>query len=119
MTKDKNDLVKKICRAGVKRHVALSLVYTASVEEATRRDIESATGLKQPEVSIATQDMREKGWMEKRNIMKEGKGRPIHSYSLAKSIEEIVQEIEEDERSRMKEMENNLESIRNLIKKVY
>ncbi len=118
LTKEQKELIDRLKQAGVKKHVALSLVFTAGKGEATRREIEEATNLKQPEVSIATQEMRVNGWMDKRDIMKEGKGRPVHCYMLVKPLEEIMKEIEEEERARIKEMENNLAAIHRLVKKL-
>ncbi len=118
LTKQQTELIERLKQAGVKKHVALSLVYTAGKEEATRREIEVATGLKQPEVSIATQEMRLSGWMDKRDIMKEGKGRPVHCYMLVKPLKEIMHEIETEERARIKEMEKNLDAIHKLVEKI-
>ncbi len=119
LTKKQKDLVERLRKAGVERNIALTLVYVAGRDEATRREIESATGLKQPEVSIATQAMRMKDWMDKRDIKKEGKGRPVHGYKLDKPIDEIFLEIQKEEKARISEMESNLKKIDELVKAIY
>ncbi|MFO8109306.1 MAG: ArsR family transcriptional regulator [Thermoplasmata archaeon] len=119
LTKKQKDLVDRLRKAGVERNIALTLVFVAGKDEATRRDIENATGLKQPEVSIATQAMRSKEWMDKRDIKKEGKGRPVHGYKLDKPINDIIKEIEEEEKARIEEMENNLNKIKDLVQSIY
>ena len=40
---------------GVNRNVARLITYLKDIENGSSRDIEMATGLRQPEVSIATQ----------------------------------------------------------------
>ncbi len=119
LTKKQKKLVERLRQAGVERNIALTLTFVAGKEEATRREIERATGLKQPEVSIATQTMRERDWMDKRDIKKEGKGRPVHGYRLDKALKEIIDEIKEEERERIKEMENNLKKIEELVNSIY
>ncbi len=119
LTKKQKELVERLRQAGVEKNIALTLVFVAGKKEATRRDIENATGLKQPEVSIATQEMRGRGWMDKRDIKKEGKGRPVHGYKLDSPIDEIIKEVEKEEKERINEMENNLEKIKNLADSIY
>ncbi|MFQ5553627.1 MAG: MarR family transcriptional regulator [Thermoplasmata archaeon] len=97
------------------RKLALVLVLLATQEEATSRDIEAHTGLRQPEVSTAMTDLREREWVTKRDIKKEGKGRPLHAYRLARSFPRIVQEIVETERVRIQEIEEALEALQRRV----
>jgi len=119
LTKKQKNLVERLRQAGVDRNIALTLVFVAGREEATRRDIETATGLKQPEVSIATQAMRGRDWMDKRDIKKEGKGRPVHGYMLDKPLNEIIQEIKKEEEKRIQSMKDNLKKIEDLVASIY
>ena len=43
---------------GMQRNVAVLITYLGSAGETTSREIEQATGLRQPEVSIAMQGLR-------------------------------------------------------------
>ncbi len=115
LTKEQKELVDKLIEAGLQKNIARTLVFVAGRDETKSRDIEDATNLRQPEVSIAMQDLRERGWVTKRDIKKEGKGRPVHGYRLDNPIEEIIKEIEEKERERIKEIEENLEQIKKLV----
>lgn len=115
MTKEQKELVDKLIEAGLQKNIARTLVFVAGRDETKSRDIEDATNLRQPEVSIAMQDLRERGWVTKRDIKKEGKGRPVHGYRLDNPIEEIIKEIEEKERERINEIEENLEQIKKLV----
>lgn len=100
---------------GIKRNVAKVLVYLANTDEATSREIERGTDLRQPEVSIAMRYLKEKKWINSRESKAESKGRPVKIYSLAKPINEIIDVIE---KTKKKEVDNQLaliEKARGLI----
>ncbi|MDD3620854.1 MAG: ArsR family transcriptional regulator [Methanofollis sp.] len=100
---------------GIKRNVAKVLVYLANTDEATSREIERGTDLRQPEVSIAMRFLKEKKWINTRESKAESKGRPVKIYSLSKPINEIIDIIE---RNKRKEVDNQLaliEKARGLI----
>ena len=75
---------------GVGRNVASLITYLKGVNEASSRDIEMATDLRQPEVSIAMRTMRERGWITETEIKGNGKGRPQKIYALRSTINEII-----------------------------
>ena len=102
------DLLTKI---GTKRNVSKVLVYLANTPEATSRDIERGTDLRQPEVSIAMAAMMEQKWVESRENKAENKGRPVKIYKLALPISEILDSIERDKRN---EANNQLKMIKQL-----
>lgn len=118
-SEEKQEFAKRLIKAGLNKNLAKTLVFVASKSETKSREIESVTDLRQPEVSIAMQELRDKEWITKRDIKKEGKGRPVHSYSLDKSIDEIISDIEEKEKERIQEIEENLEKINDLIESIY
>ena len=80
----------------VPRNVAALIIYLANVNEATSKDIEVGTNLRQPEVSIGMRTLRQNNWIEQRNIRTDGKGRPRILYRLNVPIEKIVQHYEEE-----------------------
>ncbi len=90
---------------GIPRNVAKALVFLAGREETTSVEIEKATGLRQPEVSIAMQDLRRRKWVEKRDIKKEGKGRPVHAYRLAVPFSSVVDAIARAERRKIERVQ--------------
>lgn len=112
--KDEEKLVERLIKAGLEKKIARTLVFVASRDETRRRDIEDATDLRQPEVSIAMQAVRDRGWVTKRDIKNEGKGRPVHAYQLDEPIEKIIEEIEKKEKERIEEIEQNLKDIKEL-----
>ncbi len=119
LSEEQEELIDRLIRAGIQKNIARTLVFVAGQEETKSREIEDATDLRQPEVSIAMQDLREKGWVTKRDIKKEGKGRPVHGYQLDKTLEKIIEEIEEKEKDRIGEIEDNLEKINELVESIY
>lgn len=119
LTKKQEDLVERLRDIGVDRPVALTLVYVAGTDECIRTDVEGATGLKQPEVSIATMYLRDEGWIDKTERKKEGKGRPVHVYSLSKPVGEVFGDILEKERARISDREENLKKIEDVVKEIY
>jgi predicted transcriptional regulator len=93
------ELVEALEAVGVRRNVATIIVYLKDIDEATSRDIEKGSGLRQPEVSIAMRTLREKGWIAQRDVKGTGKGRPTRFYRLTMSIDEIIGHYEEEKRS--------------------
>jgi predicted transcriptional regulator len=72
------------------RNVASLITYLKDVEKGSSRDIEMATGLRQPEVSIAMRTLREMDWVAEHEIKSIGKGRPQKIYALRSTIDEII-----------------------------
>jgi predicted transcriptional regulator len=75
---------------GINKNVAKLITYLKDVEESFSRDIEMATGLRQPEVSIAMRALRDMGWISEHEVKGDGKGRPLKTYALRATIDEII-----------------------------
>jgi predicted transcriptional regulator len=117
VTDKEEELVRLLTSMEMSRNVARTLVFLAAMEECTSQQIERACGLRQPEVSVAIQELRDRGWVIKRDIKRERKGRPVHSYRLNHPLEEIVAAIEAEEKERIKKMEGALGRLKALTKK--
>jgi predicted transcriptional regulator len=83
-----------LTKIGLKRNVAKVLTYLHGVEEATSREIEIGSDLRQPEVSIAMRELRNLEWISERDEKNPGKGRPFRIYRLDKDIGEIISYLE-------------------------
>ncbi len=105
-------LAKYLIISDIPRSVAYTLVYIRDKGEITSVEIERETGLRQPEVSIAMQWLRRKGRINKRNMKKEGKGRPIHGYRLSKSFNEILEEIIQELTNKINEINSNIDQLK-------
>ena len=93
--------VDLLAQTGMTRNVAKALVFLSGRGETTSVEVEKATGLRQPEVSIAMQELRRRKWVEKRDMKKEGKGRPVHAYRLAVPFSAVVDAIAKEERRKV------------------
>ncbi len=107
--------VDLLVRTGLSKNVAVSLVFLSKREETTSREIEKATALRQPEVSIAMQELRRRRWVEKRDIKREGKGRPIHAYRLTVPYETIVDVVAREEAAKIDEIESNIRKLKSQL----
>ncbi|MFO7791594.1 MAG: hypothetical protein R6W73_01245 [Candidatus Saliniplasma sp.] len=119
LTQDQEELVDRLIKAGLQKNIAKTLVFVASKDETKSREIESSTNLRQPEVSIAMQELRDRDWVTKRDIKKEGKGRPVHGYKLDKEVDEIIEEIEKKEKDRIQKIRENIKRMKELSDKIY
>ncbi len=87
-----------LIQLGTRKNVAKVLVFLAKTPEATSHAIERGTGLRQPEVSLAMRHLMDQGWIRSRESVSEGVGRPMIMYELAKSIDEIMDYIENEKK---------------------
>jgi predicted transcriptional regulator len=93
--------------------VAALITFLANANEATSREIEMGTNLRQPEVSIAMRTLRKNNWVEERDIKAAGKGRPMKVYKLGVPLETIITFYEEEAN---RESAKAIESIQRLRK---
>ena len=98
---DEKDLefVEALRSLNVPRNVATMITYLANTSEATSREIEMGTDLRQPEVSIAMRTLRQNNWVEEHDVKLDGKGRPMKVYKLSVPIEKIIKHYEEQKNS--------------------
>jgi len=103
---------------GMPKNLAKTLMFVSQVDECRSADVEQAADLRQPEVSIAMQEMqelRQRGWAEKKDVKKKGKGRPTHVYKLTKNLPEIFKSFEQKKLNEVESIKNNISELKNLI----
>ena len=105
------EFVETLRSLSVPRNVATLITFLANVDEASSREIEMGSDLRQPEVSIAMRTLRNNNWVEEREIKKDGKGRPMKVYRLTISLDEIIKHFEEE---KLHESAQAMESIQRL-----
>ena len=110
-TDKEEEFVNLLIKIGTRRNVAKVLVFLASTKEATAREIERGTDMRQPEVSMVMKSLIEQGWIKSRESPSEHKGRPTKVYELAKSITEIMECIEKEKKI---EVNNQLALVKKL-----
>ncbi len=106
-------LVDLLVDSGMKKNIAKTLVYLKKRKETTSVELEGATALRQPEVSIAMQELRKRKWVTKRDIKKEGKGRPVHSYKLAISFSKVIDNVVKDRKQEIGKIEKSIKELEN------
>jgi len=100
---------------GMPKNLAKTLMYISQVEECRSADVEQAADLRQPEVSVAMQEMRRRGWAKKRDVKKKGKGRPVHVYKLTKNLPEILKSFEQEKMKQVDTIKDDLSELNNLV----
>ena len=86
------------------------------MEECKSSEVEQGADLRQPEVSVAMQEMRRRGWVKKRDLKKKGKGRPVHIYKLTKPLPTILKSFEQEKMKQVETIKNDLTDLQSLIK---
>lgn len=117
---DQNEevIASLLCNVGLKRNLAKALVYLAYVSESVSREIELGAGLRQPEVSIAMRELRERGWIEEWEQKKEGKGRPLKCYRLSTPLCDIIDSLEDVKRQEARQDEESIAMLKTLSSSV-
>ena len=101
---------------GMSRNVAMTLAYMQNTKSATSIELERSARLRQPEVSIATKQLKERDWINEREEKKPGKGRPYKIYSLKVGFKEIISQLEKQQRKTVDEARMNIERLKKLGK---
>ncbi|MBU2565517.1 MAG: ArsR family transcriptional regulator [Candidatus Thermoplasmatota archaeon] len=109
------ETIRLLIMLGLSKNVAKTLVFLFRVKETIPVSIERNMDLRQPEVSVALKKLEEKGWVEKRNIKRGTKGRPLSSYKLSASPEKIIDFLEEKKENEINRIKENVEKLRRMI----
>ena len=115
LTPQDRKIVDIFSELGMPRNFAKTLMYVSQVEECRSSDIERGADLRQPEVSVAMQELTKLGWISKRNQKKEGKGRPIYIYRLESSIDNIILHLEKEKKDQIQAIQHDLAELKTLI----
>lgn len=108
-------VIKTFANLGMPRNLAKTLIYISNVDGCRSAEIEHQANLRQPEVSVAMQELQKRGWIKKRDLRKKGKGRPVHLYSLTASIDEIVQTFEKEKIKEINNIKQDLDELKKLL----
>jgi predicted transcriptional regulator len=111
---ERDEFASILMKVGLKRNVAKVLTYLAVVAEATSREIEIGSDLRQPEVSIAMREIRKLDWVTERDEKNPGKGRPYRIYKLNKSLPEIVDYLEREKSKESGRIMRQIEKLKSL-----
>ena len=108
-------IIKIFSDLGMPRNLAKTLMYISNTEECRSAEIEHEANLRQPEVSVAMQELQKRGWITKRDLKKKGKGRPVHIYKLRYPIDKIIKNFEQEKMKEIEHIKNDLSELKDLI----
>ena len=114
---DKHDekIVHLFIELGMPKNLAKVLMYISQVDDCYSSEIEQASNMLQPQVSVAMQELRRRGWVKKHIVKKKKKGRPVHHYRLSYSLPEILKNFEKEKNLEIKNIEKNLSELKGII----
>ena len=118
LDKEDEKVVRLFTELGMPRNQSKTLMYISQFDECRSAEVERGADLRQPEVSVAIQELRKKGWVKKRVQKKENeRGRPVHIYSSAKTLSDIIKIFEQEKLSEMETVKNDISELKNIIDK--
>jgi predicted transcriptional regulator len=108
--------VQLFAELGMPKNLAKTLMFISQVDECRSADVEQGADLRQPEVSVAMQEMRRRGWVKKKDLKKKGKGRPVHIYKLTRPLPQILTTFKDEKMKQVETIKSDLSELHNLIK---
>jgi predicted transcriptional regulator len=114
---DERRAIQLFVNLGMPKNLAKTLLYISQIDECRCSDIERSTDMRQPEVSVAMQELRRRGWVKKQNLKKEGKGRPVHIYKPTTQLSEILTIFEQEKITEIEHVNKDILSLKNIINK--
>jgi len=115
LDEEDNEAVQLFSELGMPKNLAKTLLYISEVKECRTKDIEQGADLRQPEVSVAMQELRKRRWVKKRDLKKKGKGRPVHIYKPATNLSEIFKTFEQEKLKEVEGVKKDLSKLKNII----
>ena len=110
------EIVDALISLGMSRPAARTLAYLQQVNEVISNELEMGTNLRQPEVSIATKELKERDWINERDKKKPGRGRPFKIYGLKVGFADIIAQLEEQKKKAVDEMQERIKRLKELGK---
>jgi predicted transcriptional regulator len=116
-TLDKKDdkAVELFVKLGMPKNLAKTLLCISQFDECKSADVEHGADLRQPEVSVAMQELRRRGWIKKREMKKEGKGRPVHIYTTTSDLSDIMTTFEQEKLKEVDSVKKDISELKSII----
>jgi len=118
LDENENKAVQLFSELGMPKNLAKTLLYISQVDECRSAEVEQGADLRQPEVSVAMQELRRRGWAKKRDEKKKGKGRPVHLYKLTADLPAILKSFEKEKMQEVENIKTDLDQLHNLINSI-
>ena len=107
--------VQLFTELGMPKNLAKTLIYISQVDECKCADVEQGADLRQPEVSIAMQELLRRGWVTKRDIKGKGKGRPVHIYKPTTHLSGILKTFEQEKLKEIESVKKDVLELKNIL----
>ena len=115
LDKEDEEIIRLFTEIGMPKFLSKALMYISQVDECSSTDVERGTNLRQPEVSLAMQELRRRGWVKKRDLKRKGKGRPVHIYTSTIELSEILKTIEQEKMKELEEAQNDIAELKSIL----
>ena len=115
LDKEDDKAVQLFIKLGMPKNLAKTLMYISQFDECKCADIEQGTDMRQPEVSVAMQELRKRGWVKKRDQKQKGKGRPVHIYKRTADLPTILKTVEKEKLKEVETVRNDLTELKDLV----
>jgi predicted transcriptional regulator len=115
LTQQDGKIVHIFTELGMPKNLAKTLTYISQVDECRSVEVEQGANLRQPEVSVAMQELKKKGWIDKRDLKKEGKGRPIYIYKLTLPLDNIIGSFEKEKLQEIEAVKRDITELKILL----
>jgi len=116
LDKDDHKVIQLFVKLGMPKNLAKTLLYISQFDECKCADVEQGADMRQPEVSIAMQELRKRGWAKKRDLKKKGKGRPVHIYKPTTYLSGILKDFEQEKLQEIETVKNDISKLENILK---
>ncbi len=107
--------VQLFTELGMPKNLAKTLLYISQFDECKCADVEQGADLRQPEVSIAMQELRRRGWVKRRDLKGKGKGRPVHIYNSTAHLSEILKAVEQEKLKEVESVKKDISELKKII----
>jgi len=115
LTQQDEKIVHIFTELGMPKNLAKTLTYISQVDECRSAEVEHGANLRQPEVSVAMQELKKKGWIDKRDLKKKGKGRPIYIYKLTSQLDNIIGSFEKEKLQEIEVVKRDIAELKILL----
>ena len=110
------EIADALMSLGMSRNTAMTLAYMQSTNSASALELERSARLRQPEVSIAMRQLKEREWIDEREEKKPGKGRPYKIYSLKVGFNDIIGQLERQQKKAVDQKLEKIERLKEMVK---
>jgi len=114
MDEQDNEIVNILTRTRMAKNTAKVFVAIKELDNSDTKQIMQFTGIMQPQISVAVRQLIDMGYVESKTEQTENRGRPISYFSLKKSINEIIFDIEETVQRKIDAKKQDIERLREL-----